>query len=123
MGANIYPEDVESVLYGDPAVGPRLQSFMLSVVDDHGGTPRPAVALELNDLDGIDDAWRAAAAIRVRDGLGALNIDYRSSLGEFPAAMLPIVSTFAPGGGPFAGDATRIKQRRIAADPKGAGPS
>ena len=55
----------------------------------------------------------SAAAERLRDGLGALNIDYRSSLGEFPGAMLPIVSTYAVGDGPFAGDATRIKQRRI----------
>jgi phenylacetate-CoA ligase len=113
MGANIYPEDVESVLYRDPAVSPRMQSFMLSVIDDANGTPRPAIALELADLDGIDDAWRTAAADRLRDGLGTLNTDYRSSLGEFPGAMLPIVSTFGPGGGPFAGDATRIKQRRI----------
>lgn len=113
MGANIYPEDFEAVLYGDPGVGPRMHSFMISVVDDEHGTPRPAVAMELTDLDGVDDAWRASAAERLRDGLRALNIDYRSSFDEFPAAMLPIVSTFAQGTGPFAGDARRIKQRRI----------
>ena len=113
MGSNIYPEDIESVLYRDPEVSPRMHSFMLSVVDDESGTPRPSVALELIDLDGIDDTWRAAAAERLRDGLGTLNIDYRSSLGEFPGAMLPIVSTYARRGGPFAGDTTRIKQRRI----------
>ncbi len=62
-----------------------MHSFMLSVIDDADGTPRPSVALELSDLDGVDDAWRAAAAERLRDGLEALNIDYRSSLGEFPA--------------------------------------
>jgi hypothetical protein len=28
--------------------------------------------------------------------------------------MLPVVRTFARGSGPFAGDADRIKQRRIA---------
>jgi len=86
---------------------------MLSVVDDANGTPRPAVALEFDDLDGVDDAWRAAAAERLRDGLGVLNTDYRSSLGEFPGAMLPIVSVYGRGGGPFAGDAGRIKQRHI----------
>ena len=86
---------------------------MLSVVDDETGTPRPAVAIELANLEGVDDAWRLAAAERLRDGLGALNIDYRSSLGEFPGAMLPIVSTYSVGDGPFAADATRIKQRRI----------
>jgi phenylacetate-coenzyme A ligase PaaK-like adenylate-forming protein len=115
MGSNIYPEDIETVLYRDPHVEPRLHSFMLSVVDDETGTPRPAVALELSDLTGVDDAWRLAAAERLRDGLEALNIDYRSSLGEFPGAMLPIVTTFAVGAGPFAGDAKRIKQRRIGA--------
>ncbi len=41
MGANIYPEDVEAVLYRDPEVAPRLHSFLLSVVDDEAGTPRP----------------------------------------------------------------------------------
>jgi phenylacetate-CoA ligase len=113
MGSNIYPEDVESVLYRDAAIGPRLHSFMLSVVDDEMGTPRPAVALELSDLADVDDAWRADAAERVRDGIAAVNLDYRSSIGEFPGAMLPIVSTHGVGAGPFAADAARIKQRRI----------
>jgi phenylacetate-CoA ligase len=113
MGSNIYPEDIETIVYRDPELSRRMYSFMLSVVDDESGTPRPAIALELNDLDGVDEPWRAATAERLRDGLGALNIDYRSSLGEFPGAMLPIVSAYARGSGPFAGDATRIKQRRI----------
>ena len=113
MGSNIYPEDVESVLYGDALIAPRLHSFMLSVVDDDSGIPRPSVDLELSDLMGVDVAWRAAASERLRDGIAALNIDYRSSVGEFPAAMLPIVSTHAVGDGPFAIDASRIKQRRI----------
>jgi phenylacetate-CoA ligase len=114
MGANIYPEDVESVLYRDDELVPRLHSFLLSVVDDDTGMPRPAIALELTEMDGVDDAWRARMSDRLRDGLRDLNIDYRTSLKEFPAAMLPVVTAFALGDGPFAGDATRIKQRRIA---------
>ena len=114
MGSNIYPEDVESVLYRDGEIAPRLHSFMLSVVDDATGTPRPSVALELASIEGVDEAWRAAAAERVRDGLAAINLDYRSSVAEFPGAMLPLLSTHAVGEGPFAGDAARIKQRRIA---------
>ena len=113
MGSNIYPEDIETLVYRDPAILPRLQSFLLAVRDDETGTPRPVIALELADLKGIDDAWRAAAADRLRDGLTGLNIDYRSSVLEFPAAMRPIVETHGPGAGPFAGDAGRIKQRRI----------
>ena len=114
MGSNIYPEDIESVLYRDPQVSDRMFSFMLSVTDDATGTPRPTVALEFTAIDGVDEAWRLAAAERLRDGLEALNIDYRSSLGEFPDAMLPIVLVYPLGGGPFAGDAHRIKQRRVA---------
>ena len=114
MGSNIYPEDVESILYGDREVGRRLHSFMLAVADDPSGTPRPSVAVELSDVEGVDDTWRAEAAQRLRAGLAALNADYRESLSEFPAAMLPIVSTYAIGDGPFASDAGRIKQRRIA---------
>ena len=91
-----------------------MHSFMLSVSPDETGTPRPSVALEFSDVDGIDEAWLAATAGRLRDGLEGLNIDYRSSLAEFPAAMLPLVSVHALGTGPFAGDATRIKQRRLA---------
>ena len=100
MGSNIYPEDVETVLYRDPLIGPRLHSFMLSVVDDDSGTPRPSIALELSDVADVDEAWRAAAAERLRDGIAVLNLDYRSSIGEFPEAMLPIVSTHGVGAGP-----------------------
>ena len=113
MGANIYPEDIETVVYRDDELVPRLHSFLLTVVDDETGTPRPAVALELSDETGVDDAWRARMSDRLRDGLRNLNIDYRSSIAEFPAAMQPIVTTHGLGGGPFGADATRIKQRRI----------
>ena len=113
MGANIYPEDVETIVYRDAELVPRLHSFLLSVVDDESGTPRPAIALELTDPVGVDDAWRARMSDRFRDGLRGLNIDYRSSIVEFPAAMQPIVQTFGVGEGPFAADASRIKQRRI----------
>ena len=114
MGSNIYPEDVEGVLYRNPDISRRLYSLMLSVVDDETGTPRPAVALELEDFDGVDDAWAAAVAQELRQGLAAVNIDYRASVAEFPEAMLPIVSWHPIGTGPFVGDAHRIKQRRIA---------
>ena len=113
MGANIYPEDIETVVYRDPTLVPRLHSFLLSTVDDERGVPRPMVALELADLAGVDDRWRATMADQLRDGLTGLNIDYRSSIAEFPDAMQPIVATYGLGEGPFAADATRIKQRRI----------
>jgi phenylacetate-coenzyme A ligase PaaK-like adenylate-forming protein len=113
MGANIYPEDIETLVYRDASLVPRLHSFLLSTVDDERGVPRPMVALELTDLDDIDDPWRSRMADQLRDGLTGMNIDYRSSIAEFPDAMQPIVATYRLGEGPFAADATRIKQRRV----------
>ena len=113
MGANIYPEDVEAVLYRDPEVAARLHSFLLSVVDDEAGTPRPEICLELTDLEGIDEAWRLARAESFAVGLAELSLDFRTSVGEFPTAMRPLVRTFGRGEGPFLADAHRIKQRRI----------
>ncbi len=113
MGANIYPEDIETIVYRDAELVPRLHSFLLTTVDDETGTPRPSIALELTDQAGVDDAWRARMSDRLRDGLRDLNIDYRSSIVEFPGAMQPIVMTYGLGEGPFADDASRIKQRRI----------
>lgn len=113
MGANIYPEDIETVLYRSPELARRIHSFMLAVTADATGTPRPLVSLELSVLDGVDDAWRARAVALLRDGLVGLNIDYRSSIIEFPGAMEPIVETHPIGGGPFVADAHRIKQRRV----------
>jgi phenylacetate-CoA ligase len=120
MGANIYPEDVEAVLYGDSEVAARLHSFLLSVVDDEAGTPRPEISLELTDLHGVDDEWRATRAESFAVALAQLNMDFRSSIGEFPSAMRPIVRTFGRGEGPFLADAHRIKQRRILAGSSGA---
>ena len=113
MGANIYPEDVEAVLYRDPEVAARLHSFLLSVVDDETGTPRPEICLELTDLQGVDETWRRARAESFAVGLAQLSLDFRSSVGEFPTAMRPLVRTFGRGEGPFLADAHRIKQRRI----------
>ncbi len=114
MGANIYPEDLETLVYRDPELSRVVHSFILSVVSDEEGTPRPSVALELDGSSEVDGSWREAVTDRLQEGLRGLNIDYRTSIEEFPTAMRPIVETYPLGGGPFAEDATRIKRRRIA---------
>jgi phenylacetate-CoA ligase len=113
MGANIYPEDIEIIVYGDADLSRRLESFLLTTLTDETGTPRPAIALELGGSETVDDAWRSTITSRFRDGLRDLNADYREALGEFPAAMQPIVTIHPLGGGPFAANAGRIKPRRL----------
>jgi phenylacetate-CoA ligase len=117
MGANIYPEDIETIIYKDAHLAGRLHSFCLSVVTDASATPRPCIALELS-RDVHDDAMATEPlATQFQTGLADLNLDYRAALGEFPAAMLPIIELHARGEGPFKADAGRIKQRRIAQVP------
>ena len=113
MGANIYPEDIETIVYGDPALARRLESFLLTGLTDETGTPRPGIALELAASESADEAWRARLVTEFRDALGALNPDYREALKEFPAAMQPVVTVHALGEGPFAANAGRIKPRRL----------
>jgi hypothetical protein len=117
MGANIYPEDVETIIYKDGRLAARLHSFFLSVDTDSTATPRPSIALEVNGVAADDAAWTDQLAAQFQAGLADLNLDYRAALGEFPAAMLPIVELYARGEGPFKADAGRIKQRRIAQKP------
>ena len=115
MGANLYPEDVEAAIYEDDEVAAVVRSFQLTVLQDESSTPRPGILLELDDDHAVDDPWRDELAMHIRDRVASLSRDYRTSLAEFPEAMLPIVRTFATGSGPFEGDAQRIKQRRVAA--------
>jgi phenylacetate-CoA ligase len=112
MGANIYPEDIEALIYRDPQLAAKTHSFALSVVTDRSATPRPCILLELND-DGLEPGWSEQLAGQFQSGLAGLNLDYKAALGEFPLAMSPIVQTFRRGDGPFRLDSGRIKQRRI----------
>jgi len=113
MGANIYPEDIETLIYRDPKIAAAVHSFSLSVVTDSTATPRPCIALELNEGFPTEAAWSDRVTAQFQAGLEGLNLDYRSALAEFPAAMAPIVNTYQLGEGPFREDAGRIKQRRI----------
>ena len=113
MGANIYPEDIETVVYGDRELSRRLQSFLLTTVTDESGTPRPAIELELGAGETADEEWVTALPSTFRDGLRHLNADYREALSEFPAAMELVITIHSTGGGPFAADAGQIKPRRF----------
>jgi hypothetical protein len=80
---------------------------------DSTSTPRPCIAIELNDRFAADSAGSDRVSAYFQKGLDGLNLDYKAALTEFPEAMTPIVQTHAHGEGPFKEDAGRIKQRRI----------
>jgi len=113
MGANIYPEDIESAVYAAPDMARRVLSYQLSVLEDQPGETRPAVAIQL--LSGEpDDAFRDAMAAHLTERLRAMNRDYGEASKEYPALMPFVVTLHNRGEGPFAGTESRIKFRYIA---------
>ena len=113
MGANIYPEDIESAIYGDVEVAARILSYQLSVLEERPGETRPKVAIQLL-RDEPDDAFRDRVARLLTERLRNFNRDYREASAEYPALMPFVVEVYRRGEGPFAGTDKRIKFRYIA---------
>ncbi len=118
MGANIYPEDIESAIYSEADVAARILSFQLSVDEPRPGETRPRVAIQLL-RDAPDEAFRVRVAELLTTHLRAMNRDYREAFGEYPALMPFVVDVHARGEGPFAGTEKRIKFRYIVRDDNG----
>ena len=113
MGANIYPEDIESAVYSAPDLAKRVLSYQLSVLEEQPGETRPAVAIQL--LSGEpDDGFRDEMAALLTDLLRAMNRDYGEASREYPALMPIVVTLHRRGEGPFAGTEGRVKFRYIA---------
>jgi phenylacetate-CoA ligase len=109
-GANIYPEDVEWGL-GEAADAHLVGGYALDVDEDAAGVVRPLVHVECADpcLPGLAD--RLSVAVRQR--LLANSADFRAAVGEDGHTGEVLIRLHAPGAGPFAADAGRIKRRYV----------
>ncbi|MGH2786415.1 MAG: phenylacetate--CoA ligase family protein [Actinomycetota bacterium] len=111
MGANIYPEDVERALYDEPDLAAKTHSFCLGLVEDEHGAVRPCFSFEIH-CD-TTDALTAEFEARITERIRTFNADFREAMKEHPTSVRPVVQLFALGDGPFAADATKIKQTRV----------
>jgi len=112
MGANIYPEDVESVVYSDPVLARFVHSFSMSLAEDAQGNPRPCFDFELSDLgqrSGVEAILGRILAL----GLARLSSDYKKARDEYAESVEPIIRTFGMNEGPFKEDPGRIKKRYV----------
>jgi len=116
MGANIYPEDIESAIFSEPQSARRILSYQLSVLEEEPGETRPHVAIQLLDEE-PDQGFADEIATLLTARLRTFNRDYREAIGEYPELMPFAVSLHRRGEGPFAGADRRIKFRYIAAHP------
>jgi phenylacetate-CoA ligase len=112
MGANIYPEDVENVVYSDIELGKCINSYMISLEEDNEGNPRPCFEFEL--LDTNPNVWiEERLASVLPEGLARLSLDFKKAKEEYPQAVKPIIRTFGPEEGPFKQNLGRIKKKYV----------
>ena len=112
MGANIYPEDVESIIYSDFVLANNINSFSISLEEDIKGNPRPCFEFELFDINAkasIEEKLNSVLSL----GLAKLSMDYKKAKEEYPQAVEPILRTFGMYEGPFKDNQARIKRRYV----------
>jgi phenylacetate-CoA ligase len=112
MGANIYAEDVERVVYAQAELAQGFASFMLCVAEQADRAVHPRLCVEWHD-DAPPTLSLDDLAERIRSGLAEINADFRQSMSEDRDALRFEVEVFAKGRGPFAGDERRIKNRYL----------
>jgi len=112
MGANIYPEDVESIIYSNLLLAGSINSFSISVEEDAGGNPRPCFEFELLDIGQKAKVEEGLGNI-LSEALARLSLDYKKAKDEYPEAVEPVIRVFGMHEGPFKEDRTRIKKRYV----------
>ena len=112
MGANIYPEDVENVVYSDEFLAKEVNSFVLSLEEDDKGNPHPCFEFELFDKSKEDQVKVRLEEI-LSVGLGNLSLDYKKAMDEYAKALEPIIRTYGMAEGVFKANQDRIKKRYV----------
>jgi len=112
MGANIYAEDVERVVYAQPELSQGFASFMLCVAEDDDRAVHPRLCVEWHD-EHPPALPLGEIAERMRGGLAEINADFRQSLSEDSDSLRFEVVVFGLGDGPFASAGRRIKNRYL----------
>jgi phenylacetate-CoA ligase len=114
MGANIYPADLERILYGMPEVASGMASFMIHVAQGSDGAVRPRLDVEWI-LETPPELPLDEIAEKIGRELEALNSDFRNAKGEYADTLRFEFHVHGLGMGPFAGASRRIKHRYLGA--------
>jgi hypothetical protein len=106
------PANIEEIVFGDPELAARVNSFALVVSEDEQATKRLAVAFELGEgrqAPADVEALRAQVLGRLRE----LNQDYREATRFIPPESVPTLEFYSAGTGPFAGHDIRLKRNYV----------
>lgn len=114
MGANIYPEDVESALYANKELAKITRSFCQSIQETKEGDQRPLFMFEIEfekdtDKDELTEQFRK----HLLQHLINLNLDFKEAYNENPKSLNPVVELYSLGEGVFEMKEGQIKQKRL----------
>jgi len=111
MGANIYPEDVESSLYNIPELANITKSYCLSVKEEDNGAIRPKLLFEVYEMPSPDK--KELYKKQLLNELIALNTDFREAYKEYSATLVPEIEYIIENEGIYKHQTGQIKQLRI----------
>lgn len=114
MGANIYPEDIEDILYSDKSLAQKINSYYLSVRENKDGTINPIIVIELNKgilPENIPSNDILENIINTK--MKKKNADFEQATKEYNDAIYIKVEIFEFGNGLFSMNDKRIKHIRI----------
>ncbi len=111
MGANIYPEDVEKIVYSQSELAKITRSFCQAVEENGQGEVRPAFYFEVSIPPSL--ALQSKYQEAIVSGLLSFNKDFKEAWKEYPQALTPLIYLFAQGEGPFKQKMGQIKQIRM----------
>jgi hypothetical protein len=114
MGANIYPEDLESALYANAELAQKVRSYCMSLHEGEHMEVRPKFEFEVVHGD-ITPALEQTFREKITEHLIVLNKDFAEAWHEHRESLMPVIALWQEGQGPFTQNAGRIKQVRITA--------
>jgi len=112
MGANIYPEDIESAVYADKYLSKITRSFCQTTEEGEDGQHRALFMFEIED-EVITPKLTKLFKAHVLEHLINLNLDFREAYNENPKSLVPIIELYDVGDGPFKMKDGQIKQKRL----------
>lgn len=116
IGANIYPENIQSALLTEETLA--IHAFKLSLDETQVAQTRPVLHIELNsDVPALSEAETEKLVLKYHDiftsHLKKVNTDFRDAYRSDPKTCDIMVQIHAYGQGPFRSDSAKIKRRYI----------
>ena len=109
MGANIYPQDIEKILYKNKDVMRKVSSFMLGQTKDFDRLIIPQISIELNKNQTLPLNPQQLSSLLTQD-LIKLNLDFKNAYLEYSKKLNLDIKIYNFKSGPFSNTSNSIKK-------------